>query len=56
MPDRGGCPFPGTFLNEAGSMLIRRAADIRSSDITDKRLYHGRREFLQAATGSDRPT
>jgi methionine sulfoxide reductase catalytic subunit len=33
-------------------MLIRRAADIRSSDITDKRLYHGRREFLQAATAT----
>jgi methionine sulfoxide reductase catalytic subunit len=29
-------------------MLIRRAADIRSSDITDKRLYVHRREFLQA--------
>jgi hypothetical protein len=33
-------------------MLIKRAADIRSSDITDKRLYHSRREFLQTATGT----
>ena len=33
-------------------MLIKRAADIRSSEITDKRLYLNRREFLQAATGT----
>jgi methionine sulfoxide reductase catalytic subunit len=29
-------------------MLIRRAADVRSSEITDERLYVRRREFLQA--------
>ena len=29
-------------------MLIKRAADIRSSEITDKTLYYSRREFLQA--------
>ena len=33
-------------------MLIKRATDIRSSEITDKKLYHSRREFLQAATGT----
>ena len=33
-------------------MLIKRAADIRSSEITDKRLYHSRREFLQTAAGT----
>jgi len=27
-------------------MLIKRAADIRSSEITDKKLYLNRREFL----------
>src|SRR2546425_7136 len=31
-------------------MLIRRASDIRSSEITDKKLYLNRREFLQAAS------
>jgi sulfoxide reductase catalytic subunit YedY len=31
-------------------MLIKRSADIRSSEITDKKLYLNRREFLQAAT------
>ena len=30
-------------------MLIKRAADIRSSEITDKKLYLKRREFIQAA-------
>jgi sulfoxide reductase catalytic subunit YedY len=30
-------------------MLIKRASDIRSSEITDKTLYLNRREFLQAA-------
>jgi len=33
-------------------MLIKRAADIRSSEITDKRLYLNRRAFIQAATGT----
>ena len=33
-------------------MLIKRAADIRSSEITDQRLYYSRREFLQTATGT----
>ena len=33
-------------------MLIKRSADIRSSEITDKKLYLNRREFLQAATGT----
>src|SRR5689334_22983737 len=31
-------------------MLIKRAWDIRSSEITDKKLYLNRREFLQAAS------
>jgi methionine sulfoxide reductase catalytic subunit len=33
-------------------MLIKRAADIRSSEITDKKLYLNRREFLRASAGS----
>ena len=33
-------------------MLIKRPADIRSSEITDKKLYLNRREFLQVATGT----
>jgi sulfoxide reductase catalytic subunit YedY len=31
-------------------MLVKKAPDIRSSEITDKKLYLGRREFIQAAT------
>ena len=30
-------------------MLVKKASDIRSSEITDKKLYLRRREFLQAA-------
>ena len=30
-------------------MLIKRPADIRSSEITDEKLYHNRREFIRAA-------
>jgi len=30
-------------------MLIKRPSDIRSSEITDKKLYFGRREFMRAA-------
>jgi sulfoxide reductase catalytic subunit YedY len=33
-------------------MLIKRAADIRSSEITDKTLYLNRREFIRATTGT----
>ena len=33
-------------------MLIKRPADIRSSEITDRKVYVNRREFLQAATGT----
>ena len=33
-------------------MLIKRAADIRSSEITDKKLYFNRREFMRATTGT----
>jgi len=32
-------------------MLMKRAADIRSSEITDKKLYLNRREFIRATTG-----
>jgi sulfoxide reductase catalytic subunit YedY len=32
-------------------MLIRRASDVRSSDITDERLYLRRREFIRLAGG-----
>jgi len=30
-------------------MLIKRPADIRSSEITDKKLYLNRRQFIQTA-------
>jgi methionine sulfoxide reductase catalytic subunit len=33
-------------------MLIKHAADIRSSEITDKKWYLDRRAFIQAATGT----
>ena len=33
-------------------MLIKQAPDIRSSEITDERLYRGRRQFIQAASGA----
>jgi sulfoxide reductase catalytic subunit YedY len=33
-------------------MLIKRPADIRSSEITDKKLYLNRREFIRATTGT----
>jgi len=33
-------------------MLIKRPADIRSSEITDKKIYLNRREFVRAATGT----
>jgi sulfoxide reductase catalytic subunit YedY len=32
-------------------MLIKKASDIRSSEITDRKLYVNRRQFIQAATG-----
>jgi sulfoxide reductase catalytic subunit YedY len=31
-------------------MLIKHAADIKSSEITDEKLYHSRREFIRAAS------
>jgi len=33
-------------------MLIKRPPDIRSSDITDKSVYVGRRQFIRAAAGT----
>jgi methionine sulfoxide reductase catalytic subunit len=33
-------------------MLIKRPSDIKSSEITDKRLYYDRREFIRATTGT----
>jgi sulfoxide reductase catalytic subunit YedY len=33
-------------------MLIKRASDIRSSEITDKKVYLNRREFIHAAGGT----
>ena len=33
-------------------MLIKPASDIRSSEITDKKLYLNRREFIRATTGT----
>ena len=32
-------------------MLIKQAQDIRSSEITDERLYHNRRQFIQTVSG-----
>ncbi len=33
-------------------MLIKQAPDIRSSEITDERLYRNRRQFIQTASGA----
>src|SRR4029450_6565354 len=33
-------------------MLLKRSPDVRSSEITDKRLYVNRRQFLEAAAGT----
>ena len=33
-------------------MLIKRASDVRSSEITDQKLYLNRREFIRTATGT----
>src|SRR6202166_5234669 len=33
-------------------MLIKRPSDVRSSEITDKKLYLNRREFVRTATGA----
>ena len=33
-------------------MLIKRPADIPSSEITDKKVYLNRRQFISAATGT----
>src|SRR4030095_12866137 len=33
-------------------MLIKPASDIRSSEITDKKVYLNRREFIRATTGT----
>lgn len=33
-------------------MLIRKAADIRPSEITDKDLYANRRQFMQGAAAA----
>ena len=33
-------------------MLIKRPADVRSSEITDKQWYLNRRQFIQAAGGT----
>src|SRR5262245_66064735 len=34
------------------AMVIKRASGIRSSEITDKKLYYNRRQFMQAAAGT----
>ncbi|HWW88097.1 MAG TPA: protein-methionine-sulfoxide reductase catalytic subunit MsrP [Vicinamibacterales bacterium] len=33
-------------------MLVKKSPDVKSSEITDKKLYLSRREFLQTATGT----
>src|SRR5215470_8900604 len=40
---------PCTHTAEKGPMLIKRAPDIRSSEITDQKTYLNRREFIRAA-------
>src|SRR5436189_2872615 len=42
---------PRVFHNPRTSMLIRKATDIPSSEITDERLYLRRREFMQLGAG-----
>src|SRR5262245_14388262 len=42
----GVCPYNRDI------MLIKRAPDIRSSEITDKQLYLNRREFIRASSGA----
>src|SRR5262245_47041396 len=33
-------------------MLIKRAPDIPSSEVTDKKVYYNRRQFIEAAAGT----
>src|SRR5437870_1631310 len=40
------------YNNVEDSMLIKRPSDIRSSEITDKKLYLDRRQFIRAAGGT----
>jgi methionine sulfoxide reductase catalytic subunit len=44
--------MPHAGIQWARLMLIKRASDIRSSEITDRKLYLNRREFLRAAAGT----
>src|SRR5260221_8442912 len=46
MPER-----PGVFHNPRTSMLIKKPADIPSSEVTDERSYLRRREFFQIGAG-----
>src|SRR5687768_8020055 len=39
------------FHNRGTAMLIKKATDIPSSEITDERLYLRRREFMQLGAG-----
>ena len=34
------------------TMLIKRASDVPSSEITDKKVYVNRRQFIEAAAGT----
>jgi len=45
-------PQLGTVRHRKNTMLIKRTIDLRSSEITDKRAYLSRREFLGAAAAS----
>src|SRR5258708_5807736 len=50
------CKFLGATTTQAplprsSIMLIRRASDIKSSEITDRDLFRNRREFMRAAAG-----
>src|ERR671912_41553 len=45
------CRRPQVFHNPRTTMLIKKATDIPSSEITDERLYLRRREFMQIGIG-----
>src|ERR671922_1258871 len=60
MPSRGSFLPPSLFgrgnidgvLTREKPMLIKKACDIKTSEITDKKLYLERRRFLQMASAA----
>ena len=45
-------PWPLPGIKGPYAMLIKPAPDVRSSEITDKKLYLNRREFIRASSGA----